>query len=105
MQIRPVNVYNVSTNKYQNRMNAKCCPGNSTNPSFKGDRGAVIGMAAGFLAGAGLTALTIATGGLAGIVAAVGAGATTVAGGAACTHLGGIAGGLLEEHLDKSDGE
>ena len=103
MNIRPISVYNYSTNRQTKLLNANYRPTNSIRPVFKGDRGATIGIAAGFLAGAGLTALIIATGGLASIVAAVGAGTTAVGGGAACTHLGGIAGGLIEDHLDKKD--
>jgi len=76
---------------------------NQAVPSFKGNRGAIAGMAGGFVAGAAITALIIATGGLAGIVAAVGAATTTVAGGAACIHLGGIAGAAIEEKIDKND--
>ena len=70
-------------------------------PTFKGGNGAALGIVGGFLAGAGLTALTIATGGLAGIVAVAGATATTVAGGAACTHVGGIVGHVIEEYNNK----
>jgi len=104
MKIRPISVYNTSTNKVQRHVNANYRPTNLSSPVFKGDRGATIGIFAGFAIGAGLTALTIATGGLAGVVAAVGsAGTTSLLGGAACTHLGGIAGGIIEEQLNKSD--
>ena len=103
MKVSQISVCN-SLNKRPNikHQTPKCVPTKHISPSFNGDRGAVIGILGGFLAGAGITALTIATGGLAGIVAAVGsASATTIAGGAACTHLGGIAGALIEDHLDK----
>ena len=104
MKIRPISVYNISTNKNLKPVNVNYRPTNSTVPVFRGDRGAAIGIAAGFLVGAGITALTIATGGLAGVVAAVGsAGTTSLLGGAACTHLGGIAGGLIEDQLNKKD--
>jgi len=101
---------NYSYNSLYNKKNIKSCKSeqlkyinNQTVPSFKGDRGAIAGMAGGFVAGAALTALIIATGGLAGVVAAVGAATTTVAGGAACIHLGGIAGATIEEKIDNKN--
>ena len=68
-------------------------------PNFKGGEGAAKGILYGFATGFAATALIIATGGLAGVVAAVGsAGGTCLAGGAACTHLGGIIGGLISDN-------
>ena len=66
--------------------------------SFKGDKGALIGMGVGALTGLGLAVLTIATGGLAGLVAAAGS-ATSVIGSATGlgANIGGILGGLSEE--------
>ena len=106
MKIYPINsVYNsgslskksVLSNKADNNVAAY------KNTSFKGDRGAVLGVIGGFLTGVGATAIIVATGGLAGVVAAIGATTTAVAGGAACTHLGGIIGSAIEENIDHKD--
>jgi hypothetical protein len=69
----------------------------SANVAFKGDKGAAMGIFGGALAGAALAALTVATGGLAAVVAAVGSTGTIVGGAAAGTHIGGIIGGLASD--------
>lgn len=65
--------------------------------SFKGDKGAFWGVIGGALTGATIAAITVATGGLAAVVAAVGTTGTIVGGAAAGTHLGGIIGGLTSD--------
>lgn len=67
---------------------------------FKGDKGAVIGILSGAALGAGIAAATVLTGGLAGVVAAVGLTGTIGAGAAAGTHIGGIAGSIIEDKLN-----
>lgn len=69
-------------------------------PAFKGDKGAVIGILSGAALGAGIAAATVLTGGLAGVVAAVGLTGTIGAGAAAGTHIGGIAGSIIEDKLN-----
>lgn len=97
MRISPIGVQQNYNNRKLTQINSHSQKVLST-PSFKGDKGAVIGVIGGFAAGAAVTALTIATGGLAGVVAVVGgAGSTTLLGGAVCTHIGGIIGGLLSD--------
>ena len=104
MQVNPIGVY--QHNNYSRptkiQQSRKEVPQTEPiTPSFKGGNGAALGIVGGFLAGAAATALVIATGGLAGVVAVAGAGATTVAGGAACTHVGGLIGHAIEEHGKK----
>lgn len=71
---------------------------NNKQLAFKGDKGALAGMAAGALIGAGAIAVTIATGGLAAVVAAAGGAGTVIAGGAgAGAQLGGIIGALTSD--------
>lgn len=71
--------------------------------AFKGAKGGALGVIAGATVGALGAAAIITTGGLAGIVAAVGYGSTVAAGAASCTHLGGIAGSIIEDKLDNED--
>lgn len=73
---------------------------NNNQLTFKGDKGAVIGILSGAALGAGIAAATILTGGLATAVAVVGVTGTIGAGAAAGTHLGGIAGSIIEDKLD-----
>lgn len=72
---------------------------NASQVAFKGDKGALWGILGGALTGAGLVAATVLTGGLAGIVAAVGTTGAIATGAAAGTHIGGIAGSIIEESL------
>lgn len=65
---------------------------------FKGDKGALTGMALGAVVGLGVAALTIATGGLAAVVAAAGGATAVAAGGAGVgAQVGGIIGGLTSD--------
>lgn len=70
---------------------------NISQPSFKSDKGTLIGMGVGALTGLGITALIIATGGLAAAVAAVGATGVGAAGAGAGAQVGGIVGGLASD--------
>lgn len=78
---------------------------NISQPSFKSDKGTLIGMGVGALTGLGLTALIVATGGLAAIVAPVGATGVGAAGAGAGAQVGGIIGGLASgpENGKKND--
>ena len=99
MKICPINVYQNSNFIQKKSLNHKVPASNQqyqSQPTFNGKKGTVLGILGGFALGAGITALTIATGGLAGIVATFGATSTTIAGGAACTHAGGIIGNLID---------
>ena len=68
-------------------------------PAFRGDTGAALGVFGGAAVGALTAAIIVATGGLAAPVAAIGLGGVMAAGAGAGTHLGGIAGHFIEEHL------
>ena len=82
-------------NKSQNTLSSN---NYNSHPNFRSDRGALIGMAAGAVIGAGAIAITIATGGLAAVVAAAGGATGVIAGGAgAGAQIGGIIGGLTSE--------
>ena len=105
MRIQAINQYPlhscVKRNAVKNQTNGQNLQNQSVSqPSFKGEKGGVIGILAGATIGALGAAAIIATGGLAGVVAAVGYGSTVVAGAASCTHIGGIAGSILEDKLD-----
>lgn len=105
MKIHAVNIsqQNYTRNNYV-KLNSNTSKQESikylNNTTFKGDRGGAIGILAGAALGALGTAFVIATGGLAGVVAAVGYGATVTAGAASCTHLGGIAGSIIEDKIE-----
>ena len=90
------NVVKASNTERQSYLNTK-----DKQMTFKGAKGGAIGIFAGAVMGAIGTAAIIATGGLAGVVAAVGYGSTIIGGAASCTHLGGIAGSIIEDKLDK----
>ena len=71
---------------------------NNNQLAFKGDKGALTGMAGGAAVGLGVAALTIATGGLAAVVAAAGGATAVAAGGAGVgAQVGGIIGGLTSD--------
>ena len=70
---------------------------NTTQPTFKGDKGALIGMAAGAATGLGAALLVVATGGLAAAVAAVGVAGVAGASAGAGAQVGGIIGGLASD--------
>lgn len=101
-------IYSINGIQQQNYAKTKMTKSaNQTSPaasnlqlSFKGTKGGLWGIVTGAATGAGLAALTIATGGLAGVVAAVGVTSTIVGGAAAGTHIGGIAGSIIEDTLD-----
>ncbi len=65
-----------------------------TNPAFKSDRGALLGMLGGAVAGLATAAVIIATGGAAAAVAAVGATGLGAASAGFGAQIGGIIGGL-----------
>lgn len=90
------NVVRASNTERQSYLNTK-----DKQMAFKGAKGGAVGILAGAVMGAIGTAAIIATGGLAGVVAAVGYGSTIIGGAASCTHLGGIAGSIIEDKLDK----
>lgn len=73
---------------------------NSAQVTFKGEKGALLGILGGAALGALGAAVVVATGGLAGAVAAVGLSGTMVGGAAAGTHIGGIVGSEIEDKLD-----
>lgn len=111
MKICPINSAQQHYAK-RNVMNQKMCVNqskvNDNNPSqisFKSDKGALIGMGIGALAGIGAAALIVATGGLAAAVAAVGATGVGAAGAGAGAQIGGIIGGLTSgpENGEKDD--
>lgn len=98
----------VNSTFYQNKNNRICnrklvSQQKADSVTFKGDKGALIGIATGAAVGAGIAAVTILTGGLAGVVAAVGAGGTILGGAAAGTHIGGITGSIIEDKSEKKD--
>ncbi len=64
---------------------------------FKGDKGALKGMAAGAVIGLGAAAITIATGGLAALVAAGGASAVAAGATGIGAQIGGIIGGITSD--------
>lgn len=92
------NVVKATNTERQSYLNTK-----DKQMSFKGAKGGAIGILAGAATGAGLAALTVLTGGLAGVVAAVGMAGTVISGAAAGTHIGGIAGSIIEDKLEKDD--
>ncbi len=92
-----------SNRQVRNNYSQKIQNRNVSQPSFKGDKGALAGMLGGALLGLGIVAVTIATGGLAGAVAAVGATAVGAAGAGAGAQVGGIAGAFIEEALNEKD--
>ena len=73
---------------------------NNQQISFKSDKGALKGIAAGALVGLGAAALIVATGGLAAAVAAVGATGVAGAGAGLGAQVGGIIGGLASGKED-----
>ena len=103
MKVQSISVYNVRRTLVNQPKLKDAQPQETTQnqPSFKGDKGAVIGVFGGALLGVLTTAAIVATGGLAGVVAAVGYGGALTAGAAAGTHAGGIAGGLIEDAINK----
>lgn len=76
---------------------------NENQPTFRGAKGGTLGILAGAAIGAIGAAAIIATGGLAGVVAAAGYTSTVAAGAASCTHIGGIAGSLIEDGINHKD--
>ena len=76
---------------------------NQAQVAFKGTKGGLLGILGGAAIGAIGAAAIVATGGLAGVVAAVGLSVTLGGDAAAGTHLGGIAGSLIEDKLDNDD--
>ena len=87
-------------NTMSNRPEEAKLQNRNTNITFKGAKGGALGIVVGAATGALAAAAIIATGGLAGVVAAVGYGSTVAAGAASMTHLGGIAGSIIEDKID-----
>ncbi len=94
-QTRKLSAKNGLVNNNQNLQRT-----NSRQISFKSDKGALKGMAAGALVGLGAAALIVATGGLAAAVAAVGATGVAGAGAGLGAQVGGIIGGLASGKED-----
>lgn len=96
---------NVQKRKSFDRINTNKTINNATQQtvSFKGDRGALIGMLGGALVGVGAAAFVVATGGLGAAVTAVGLSGVGACGAGVGAHVGGIAGGLIEDKLDEND--
>ena len=102
MKISAIRVYNTQNSTRKQVIEKQNPRIAQKNVNFKGDTGAVIGIWGGAAIGALVTAAVIATGGLAGVVAAIGTGSTIACGAGACTHLGGIAGSIIEENINKN---
>ena len=71
--------------------------------TFKGGKGATIGIFGGMITGALTAAAIVATGGLAAPLAAIGLSGVMGAGAACGTHVGGIVGHLIEESSSDDD--
>ena len=102
MKISAIRVYNTQNSASRQVIEKQNPRTTQKNVTFKGDTGAVIGVLGGAAVGALAAAAIIATGGLAGVVAAIGTGSTIACGAGACTHLGGIAGNIIEENINKN---
>ncbi len=77
----------------------------SNDVSFQGTKGGLLGILSGAAIGLTTAAVIVATGGAAAAIAAVGIPGVLAGGAAAGTHVGGIAGSIIEEKLneDKKD--
>lgn len=105
MKISAINTYNQNYSRKNitkvNVQKKEKQTANTNSIAFKGDKGGAIGIVAGAALGALGAAAIIATGGLAGVVAAIGYSSTVAAGAASCTHIGGIAGSIIEDKFKK----
>ncbi len=107
MKIQAINQYQrynyVKKNNIKNKTEEPNLQNKNTNLTFKGAKGGALGILAGAATGALAAVAIVATGGLAGVVAAVGYGSTIACGAASMTHIGGIAGSIIEDKLDSKN--
>lgn len=71
--------------------------------AFQGTKGGLLGILGGATIGLVAAAAIVATGGAAAAIAAVGLPGVLAGGAAAGTHVGGIAGSIIEEKLSEDD--